>query len=277
MAGRFVGLSTTTATPSAAPVHAPAAQSHHTPSIVRPASTPAPLAGRGGRAEGFGALAPGEGEGVGGSLPRADTFAPLTHGEYNFTGNVSSIIHWNWGTVVQLRVLLGDHGGRQIDWQQTPSDKMTEKGLPFWQRTIINAYGAGGWTWDPASDGSWPGWYDTGSRDARGEPIRAAPYDTFFVRQAPDGLRVPILLDFHVSVDPEPYSKFIKITSVKPHLHNGQPVQAPLPQKVPGWIADGHGWLGTDESLNGKADVVRLDYKQIPLGHCGMATIKDIR
>jgi hypothetical protein len=230
--------------------------------------------------EGFAAPAPGEGEGVGGKLPRADSFAPLTAGEYDFEVSVNSIIQWDWGTVVQFRVQAGEDAGREIDFQQTPPSGLTgadkAKALAVWRRTIINAYGAMGLTWDPAADGSWPGWFDTGARDGNGDPIRAAPYDIFFVRAAPDGLRVPIMLTIHVSVQ-SGYEKFYKVTSIKVLLFDGAPVQAPMPRKGPGWIADGLAWNGTESSLNGKASVVELDYKQIPLGHCGMATLKDIR
>ena len=223
--------------------------------------------------DGIGAPEPGEG---GGRLPRADTFSPLTAGEYDFTGSVNSIIRWSWGTVVQFRVQVGMDGGRELDWQQTPGDKLSGKGLAFWKRTLIDAYAAGGWTWDPDPATGWTGWYDTGRIDAEGKPIRVAPYDTFFVQQAPDGLHVPAMLDFHVSVQAG-YEKFYKITSVKLHLVDGEPVQAPMPRKVPEWIAEGHGWRGTPESLNGKANVVALQWDQIPPGHCGMKTRKDIR
>jgi hypothetical protein len=285
MAGRFLGSSTATATPTEAPrgtgfaadtlaeMHLAQAQRDkaNARTVVQPLN--------GNRHnEGFAAPAPGEGEG--GKLPRADSFAPLTAGEYDFEVSVNSIIQWDWGTVVQFRVQTGEDAGREIDFQQTPPSGLTgadkAKALAVWRRTIINAYGAMGLTWDPAADGSWPGWFDTGARDGNGDPIRAAPYDIFFVRAAPDGLRVPIMLTVHVSVQAG-YEKFYKVTSIKVLLHDGAPVQAPMPRKVAGWIADGHGWNGKESSLNGKASVVELDYKQIPLGHCGMATLKDIR
>lgn len=222
--------------------------------------------------DGFGAPDPSE-SGTG-RLPRGDTFAPLTAGKYNFTGCVNSIIRWTWGTVVQFRVQVGPDAGREVDWRQTPSDKQSGNGLARWKRTIMDAYGRGGWTYDPDGSG-WQGWYDTGKLGADGKPIKVAPYDTFFVQQAPDGLHVPVMLDFHVSVQAG-YEKLFEITSVKVHLINGEPVQAPMPRKVPEWIAEGHGWRGTSENLNGKATVCALQWDQIPVGHCGMKTRKDL-
>lgn len=251
----------------------PAPQQHQTPRIVQPA--PAYHGAR--DVDGWGAPTEEEMAQSGGSgkLPRGDTFAPLTAGEYHFTGNVNSIIRWTWGTVVQFRVQTGPDAGREVDWQQTPGDKMSGKGLAFWKATMINAYGAGGWTWDPNPANGWQGWYDTGKVGGDGQPVRVAPYDTFFVQIAPDGLHVPIMLDFTVKVDAG-YERFYKITSVRVHLINGEPVQAPMPRKVPEWIAEGHGWHGTSESLNGKATVCALKWDQIPAGHCGMKTRRDM-
>jgi hypothetical protein len=287
MAGRFVGASTTTATPTEA-AQPPANLSHKVatgpanPDRVsydtRPKNAhPQPLNGNRGN-EGFSAPPPDEGGHS--KLARADSFAPLTAGEYDFDVSVNSIIQWDWGTVVQFKVQTGPDGGREIDFQQTPPSGLTgadkAKALAVWRRTIINAYGTMGLTWDPAADGSWTGWAVVGTDPNTGDLIRASPYDIFFVRAAPDGMRVPIMLTVHVSVQ-SGYEKFYKVTSIKVLTFEGAPVQAPMPRKVPGWIADGHGWIGKDSSLNGKADVVELDYKQIPLGHCGMPTLKDIR
>lgn len=288
MAGKFFGASTATAThaqataqaaPSFTRAHAEAALAANR-SRSPAASTVTPLRGNRGN-EGFTAPTDDEcGGSGGGKLPRADSFAPLSAGEYDFDVSVNSIIQWDWGTVVQFKVQTGPDAGRELDFQQTPPSGLTgadkAKALAVWRRTIINAYAAMGLTWDPAADGSWPGWFDTGHRDNNGDPIRAAPYDIFFVRAAPDGLRVPIMLKVHVSVQAG-FEKFYKVTAIKVLMHDGKPVQAPMPRKVPHWIAEGHGWNGNPSSLNGKAEVIELDYKQIPLGHCGMPTLKDIR
>ncbi len=228
--------------------------------------------------DGWGAPDPSETGGGSGRLPRGDTFSPLTAGEYNFTGYVNSIIRWSWGTVVQFRVVTGPDAGREVDWQQTPGSGLLDKGgkgLAIWKQVIIDAYGAGGWTWDANPLTGWQGWYDTGKLGADSLPIRVAPYDTFFAMVAPDGLHVPTMLDFHVSVQ-SGYEKFYRINSVKIHLINGEPVQAPMPRKVPEWIAEHHGWRGVPESLNGKATVCALQWDQIPVGHCGMKTRRDM-
>jgi len=281
MAGKF-GIDTAPARQPQAPAPAPAStgyatygaqqQAHHnqSPRIQQPP----PMRHDARDSDGWGAPDPSETAG-GGRLPRGDTFADLSAGEYDFTGSVNSIIRWTWGTVVQLRVQTGPDAGREVNWQQTPGDKQSGKGLAIWKAAIINAYGAGGWTWDPNPATGWQGWYDTGKVGGDGQPIRVAPYDTFFVQQAPDGLHVPVMLDFHVSVQ-KGYEKFFRVTSVKVHLINGEPVQAPMPRKVPEWIAEGHGWRGTSENLNGKATVCALQWDQIPVGHCGMKTRKDL-
>lgn len=280
MAGKF-GIDTAPArqpqAPAATPAHAPAQTKYDAPQTASAPriQQPPPMRHDARDSDGWGAPDPSETTGGGGKLPRGDTFAPLTAGEYNFTGCVNSIIRWTWGTVVQFRVQTGPDAGREVDWQQTPGDKQSGKGLAIWKAAIINAYGAGGWTWDQNPQTGWQGWYDTGKVGSDGQPIRVAPYDTFFVQRAPDGLHVPVMLDFHVSVQAN-YERFFRVTSVKIHLINGQPVQAPMPRKVPEWIAEGHGWRGTSKNLNGKAQVCELQWDQIPDEHCGMKTRRDM-
>lgn len=100
--------------------------------------------------------------------------------------------------------------------------------------------------------------------------------DLFFVEQCADGVVVPICLEIRINVDAG-YEKNPKTISVKRYLDSaGRPVQAPMPRRVPQWLAQQHGWIGEAVTLGGTPHI-KLDWKQIPLGHSGLSTYKGIQ
>jgi len=236
--------------------------------------------------DGFGAPPPGEG-GTGNGK-KWDEFTPLPAGNYTFiacVGDISTLTSKTTGqrgTVVEWKVLTGDEAGRPLSWNQAPAPGASEKAVAFWQRQLIGAYTAGGWSWDANPETGWSGWPEicdnTGAplMDARGNPRKAAPWDTFFVEVCADGITVPVCFEIKVTIDAG-YEQYPKVTSVKRILDNaGRPVQAPMPRRVPAWLAEMHRWDGERVTISGNP-AVKLDWKQIPLKHAGLSTYKDLQ
>lgn len=257
----------TTTTQSAAP----AASSYQGPRVIANAA-------RGD--DGFGAPPPGESGGAGNGK-KWDEFTPLRAGSYTFIACVGDICRLvtktgHAGSILEWKVLAGEEAGRPISWNQSPAPNASDKARAFWQRTLIAAYAAGGWTWDADPSTGWPGWAELDRKDANGNPVKVAPMDLFFVEQCADGVVVPVCLEIRVNIDTG-YEQYPKTVSVKRFLDSaGRPVQAPMPRRVPQWLAQQHGWIGEAINLDGGPHV-KLDWKQIPLKHAGLSTYKDLQ
>lgn len=273
MAIKFGNSLTTPATktpPPAAPPQAPAARQSVNPN-------------RGD--DGFAAPSPGEGGG-GGTGKKWDEFTTLTAGKYTFNACVGAISTLTTktgtrGTIVEWKVLGGDEAGRPIGWNQTPPPESSDARKAFWRGQIIKAFSAGGWTWDENAETGWPGWPKVCDRDgnpckdANGKDIKATPWDTFFVEHCADGIYVPVCFEIEVSVNAG-HEKYPDVTAVRRILDDsGRPVQAPMPRKVPEWLASEYNWYGESAIVAGNP-AVNLDWKQIPLRHAGLATYKDL-
>lgn len=270
--------------PAATPAPA-SSQAQHNPAPTPAASAyqgPRVIANAARESEGFGAPPPGE-SGGSGSGKGYEYFRdnPLPAGSYTFIACVGDICRLvtktgHASTLVEWKVLSGDEAGRPIGWNQSPAPNASDKARAFWQRTFIAAYAAGGWTWDPDQTTGWPGWAELDRKDANGNPVKVAPMDLFFVEQCADGVVVPICLEIRVVVD-QGYEQYPKTVSVKRYLDtNGRPVQAPMPRRVPQWLAQQHGWIGEAIVLGG-APHSKLHWKQIPLGHAGLSTYKGLQ
>lgn len=285
---RFAGLTNTPPAAAPAPVQQPAAaapvahqqapsQQHQSQAPARPAPSRPAYPGEGGIGD-----VPTD-DGGGGSLPYANTFGNLTAGDHSFLVCVESITHWQdepgapLRPSLGLRVRVGPEAGREIGWDQTPPRNMSDAFTTRWKSTLLGAYHAGGWTYDPSADGSWPGWH-------RSNGSLVPPYADFFIEDV-DGVSVPIMLAATIRVDAG-YEGRPKVIAVRRHLIDGSLVQAPVPQKVTPWIAERHRWSGERKDITVKANdkrpgyvvqSVKLKWDQIPRGVGGMLTLKDCK
>ena len=272
-----------TATPAARPAPTPAAAPPPA-ATPRPPTPTAPPANRGTSSsrddEGVQRQAddrttPYEGAGA---YPKYDTFAPLTSGRYTFLCSVNKIVKWPFGTVITFRVEFGDERGRQVDWNQSPPASFADKpeASRVWRSDFFGAYAAGGWGIDPDPATKWPGW----QKNRAG--VNVPPYDVFFVHTANDGVQVPVLILVTLDVDRPPYDRFPKVKRVEHYVPEGAttPIQAPMPYHIPAWLANDRGWSGTFETITSKVgviEVIKTDYKQIPFGHGGLKTMRDLK
>lgn len=213
------------------------------------------------------------------AYPRGDSFAPLEAGEYDFLVSINKVVPWHFGTRLTLRVEYGEHRGRQVEWEQSPPQKLTSsEALAIWRSTLFGAYAAGGWPLEADDATGWPGWKKVPSGNV-------PPYYLVGVHEAPDEAHVPVLLRVHVSVRAG-YEKFHRVTSVRQYLDgSGNPVQAPLPYAVPEWMQKMHKWQGTREDLVIKSGenagrtipLIKLQFDQFKVGHCKMTTWRDLK
>lgn len=213
-----------------------------------------------------------------GPYPKYDSFAPLTSGRYTFLCSVNKIVKWPFGTVITFRVEFGDERGRQVDWNQSPPASFADKpeASRVWRSDFFGAYAAGGWGIDPDPSTKWPGW----QKNRAG--VNVPPYDVFFVHTANDGVQVPVLILVTLDVDRPPYDRFPKVKRVEHYVPEGAttPIQAPMPYHIPAWLANDRGWSGTPETITSKVgviEVIKTDYKQIPFGHGGLKTMRDLK
>lgn len=210
--------------------------------------------------------------------PRNDSFGNLPAGYHKFIVSVNDIIPWHFGDVVAFRVEFGPDRGRQIDWAQSEgTDKdgnaWSAKRASVWRSQLFGAYAAGGWTLEPNPATGWPGW----PKNKAGASL--PPYDAIFVHECADKVLVPVLLAIEVQVDAD-YEKYPKVLRVSHYLIDGTPVQAPMPRRTPPWLARQYKWVAADDVIStGSGHVVKVakpDYKQVPLGHGGLKTYRQI-
>lgn len=227
-----------------------------------------------------------EGDGGGGYVKKDDAYwadHPLRAGTYEFFAYVSKVIWWGPdGVAVTFRVVDWDnatgrsreHHGRPIRWDQSmraemleryaSGDEKAKKAFAFWRRDIVGAYTACGFpedVWEKKPDGS-----------------VVPPWHLFFVHGCPDGTRVPIMLQIKVVVQPQ-REKFPNVRSI---IRVNGPLQAPLPYDVHPPLAEFHAWRVKETrtinvpSKGYSTEVAVLDKDQFVMGHCGLATYKDL-
>lgn len=216
--------------------------------------------------------------------------APLKLGDSEFDVVVSDVTWWYSGATITFRVHAWDrdaghpvnyirpdgvrdtHHGRPIKWEQFFGLNPTtyEKAYAFWRRDIVQAYEDCGWPED-----RWP-------KDGNGSS--APPWHLFFIHDAPDGARLPIMLRVRVNVYEDKQGKRrVSVKSVRPLAG---PVQAPLPFRVPPVLAEYHRWKvakrdcftvpGRGDMPSYNVDFVAPDNEQFALGHLGMCHYKEI-
>lgn len=206
--------------------------------------------------------------------PRFDSFGPWPSGNATYLCSVQKIVKWSFGTIVTFRVESGPERGRQLDWGQTEPANMDATKKAKWRSNLFGAYAAGGWPLDADATTGWPGW----EKNSRG--IGVPPYDQFFIHTAPDGVQVPVIIKvdtWTVAVaDARPF-----VNAVRHYVPDGHslPVQAPMPYHLPAWLADLNKWTASPDVITTKSgivEVVKVDYKQIPFGHGGLKTMRDL-
>lgn len=213
---------------------------------------------------------------------RAEDFGNLTAGDHTLVCGVDSILDFGDGVKVGWTVIAGPERDRELGWNQSPPPfcyppaKSAAASMSIWFRTLCEAYAACGYPFET--------WLDTGDKTTDGGPIKTPPYWLFFAHECADGIHVPILFNVRVRCDAG-HEKYPKVQSVAPYLINGQPVQAPMPRRLIPDIENAHRWTGVADSFTiGKGEragtvvpFVKLDWKQLSLGHGGLKTYKDVQ
>ena len=209
---------------------------------------------------------------------RREDFSNLTAGWHDYVCAVDSILDFGGGRVtLNWTVVAGPERDRELNWDQyappychPPAAKHVQS-MSIWFGSMVACYTGCGMPYDS--------WLADGGTTMSGDPTRVPPYYAFFVHEAADGVHVPILFDVRVQVD-SGHEKYAKIRGLAPHLIDGKPVQAPMPRRVMPGIEKAHHWTGLSESfntVNGPVSYVKLDWKQLGLGHGGLKTYKDVR
>lgn len=206
--------------------------------------------------------------------PRFDSFGPWPSGNDTYLCSVQKIVKWSFGTIVTFRVEAGPERGRQLDWGQSEPANMDATKKAKWRSNLFGAYAAGGWPLEADAATGWPGW----EKNSRG--IGVPPYDQFFIHTAPDGVQVPVIIKVDTwtgtVADARPF-----VNAVRHYVPDGHtlPVQAPMPYHLPAWLADLNKWTASPDVITTKTgivEVVKVDYKQIPFGHGGLKTMRDL-
>lgn len=208
--------------------------------------------------------------------PKRDSFTtPWMSGTWNYLCSIQKIIRWPFGTMLTFRVEHGRERGRTFDWGQNEPQNADADKRARWRSNFFGAYAAGGWTLDADAESGWPGW----ERNGAGIPV--PPYDQMFVHRAPDGILVPVIMQVETWTGTQAGATPF-INAVRHFVPDGErmPVQAPMPYCVPAWLARANGWASTSAmhpgGKHGDIPIEKLDYKQIPFGHGGLKTMRDV-
>lgn len=180
---------------------------------------------------------------------------------------VDGIVRWHFGTVVSLKVWAPGKPFcfTEIGWNQTPPSSVAadpnSPGMRFFRKRLVDAYTAGGWP------------EETWTKSAQDPKAIVPPYYRFFVQQVRDGSWLPALLQADIEV-----GKYTNILAVR---QVDGPVQAPMPRRVPEFIADAYRWpYQPDEfttSSGHRISVAKLNKDTFPTGHLGLRNYKDHR
>lgn len=207
--------------------------------------------------------------------PRYDSFGPWPSGRSVYLCSVQKIVKWPFGTMVSFRVEVGAERGRTFDWRQTEPANADNAARAKWRSNFFGAYAAGGWTLEPSTDGTWPGW------EKNRAEVPVPPYDQFFIHRAPDGVLVPVIIKVDTwTGDKADATPFVNAVSHWVPDGHTNPIQAPMPYHLPTWLAEANRWQYTPDVIKTKAgaiEVAKVDYKQIPFGHGGLKTLRDMK
>lgn len=257
-------------TPAAAP---PATPRQPTPSAGNQRSAPAERDGEGVARQEGDTTTPRGSE----PYPKWDSFTtPWPSGNNSYLCSFNKIVQWPFGTIITLRVEVGPERGRTFDWRQSERDTDDADKRARFRSNLFSAYAAGGWPLEADTDSGWPGW----EKNRNG--VSVPPYDQAFVHRAPDGVLVPVIIKVDTwtgdKADSTPF-----VNAIRHYVPFGStlPVQAPMPYHVPKWLANVNQWASTPDIINtnkyGPVNVEKVDYKQIPFGHGGLKTMRDLK
>lgn len=230
-------------------------------------------------------VAPQEGDSTTGRAssdpyPKYDSFGPWPSGRAIYLCSVNKIVTWPFGTMVTFRVEFGPERGRTFDWGQSEPSNADADGKAKWRGRFFGAYAIGGWPLEADAETGWPGW----ERNRAGVPV--PPYDQMFVHRAPDDVLVPVVMEVDTwtgdkgggDKGPTPF-----VNAVSHWIPDGHdaPIQAPMPYHLPVWLAEVNRWQYTPDTAKGgkygDLKVAKVDYKQIPFGHGGLKTMRDMK
>jgi len=230
-------------------------------------------------------VAPQEGDSTTGRAssdpyPRFDSFGPWPSGRAVYLCSVNKIVTWPFGTMVTFRVEFGPERGRTFDWGQSEPSNMDADKRVKWRSNFFGAYATGGWPLEADAETGWPGW----EKNRAGVPV--PPYDQMFVHAAPDGVLVPVVMKVDTWTgdkgggDRGPTPFVNAVSHWVPPGHDA-PIQAPMPYHLPVWLAEANRWQYTPDTAKGgkygDLHVAKVDYKQIPFGHGGLKTMRDMK